>query len=65
MRLKAAGLESSPALIDQLDRTVMNDEPLYNSNFIDTFDDKPTIDKTKTRWAQQFIIYSLFTLVHR
>ena len=65
MRLKAAGVKFSPALIGQLARTVMNDAPLYSSNFIDLFDDKPIVDKIKTRWVQQFMIYSLFTLVHR
>ena len=65
MRLKAAGVKFSPTLIGQLARTVMNDAPLYNSNFIDLFDDKPIVDKIKTRWVQQFMIYSLFTLVYR
>ena len=35
MRLKAAGVKFSLALIGQLSRTVMNDAPLYNFIFID------------------------------
>ena len=65
MRLKAAGVKLYPALIGQLARTVINDAPLYNSNFIDPFDDKPIVDKIKTRWVQKFMVYSFFTLVHR
>ena len=43
MRLKAAGVKFSPALIGQLARTVMNDAPLYNSNFIySTINQSPT-----------------------
>ena len=64
MRLNAAGVKFSPALCGQLARTVMNDAPLYNPNFIDPFDDKPIVDKIKTRWVQQFMVYSIFTLVH-
>ena len=56
MRLKDAGVKSSPSLIGQLARTVMNDARLYNSNFIDPFDDKPIVDKIKTRWVQQFMV---------
>ena len=65
MRLKAAGVKFSPALIGQLSRTVMKDAPIYNTNFIDPFDDKSIVEKTNTRWVQQLIVYSLFTLVHR
>ena len=64
MRLKAAGAKFSPALIGQLARNVMNDAPLYNSKFIDLFDDKPIVDKIKTRWVQQLMVYSIFTLEH-
>ena len=64
MWLKAAGVNLSPALIGQLARSVMNDAPLYNSKFIDPFDDKPIVDKSKTRWVQQFMVHSIFTLVH-
>ena len=64
MRLKAAGVKLSPVLIGTLSRTVMKYALLYNSNFIDPFNDKPIVDKIKTRWVQQFMVYSLFTLVH-
>ena len=64
MRLKAAGVKISPTLIGQNAHTVMNDAPLYNSNFIDPFDDKPIVNKIKTRWVQQFMVYNVFTLVH-
>ena len=64
MRLKAAGVNFSPVLIDQLARTVTNDAPIYNSNFIDSFDDKSIVNKIKTRWVQQSMVYSIFTLVH-
>ena len=59
MRLKAAGVKFSPALIGQLARNVINDAPLYNSNFIDSFDDKPIVDKIKTRWVSSswYILY--------
>ena len=52
MRLNAAGVKFSPALCGQLARTVMNDAPLYNSNFIDPFDDKTFVNKIKTGWVQ-------------
>ena len=43
MRLKAAGVKFTPSLIGQLARTVMNDAPLYNSNFIySTINQSPT-----------------------
>ena len=64
MQLRAAGFGFSPALIGHMARTVMIDTPLHNSNFIDLFVDKPVVDKIKTRWAQQFMVYSLFKLVH-
>ena len=64
MRLKAAGVKLSPVLIGTLSRTVMKYALLYNSNFIDPFNDKPIVDKIKTRWVQQFMVYSLFTLAH-
>ena len=53
MRLKAAEVKFSPVLIGLLACTVMNDAPLYSSNFIDPFDDKPIVDKIETRWVQQ------------
>ena len=62
--LKAAGVKISPTLIGQNARTVMNDAPLSNSNFIDPFDDKPIVDKIKTPWVQQLMVYSIFTLEH-
>ena len=65
MWLKAAGVKFSPDLIGQLARTFMNDAPLYNSSFIDQLDDKPVVDKIKTRWVQQLMVYCLFTLVHK
>ena len=64
MRLKAAGVKFSPTLIGQLARTVMYECAMIQFNSIDPFDDKPIVNKVKTRWVLQFMVYSIFTIVH-
>ncbi|KAF0767390.1 hypothetical protein AaE_002854, partial [Aphanomyces astaci] len=54
-RLKSAGVKFSPALLVQLARMVVDNAPVYNSTFQDPFDNKPIVDKIKTRWIQQFM----------
>ena len=64
MRLKAAEVRFLPALIGQIGCTVMNDAPLYYSNFIDLFDGKPIVDRIKKRWVEHFMVLIISALVH-
>ena len=53
--LKSAGVKFYPAFLVQLRRVVVDNAPVYNSTFLDPFDNKPIVDKFKTRWIQQFM----------
>ena len=66
MRLKAAGVKFSQALIGQLARTVTKDAPVYNYNFIDPFDDN--LSSTRSRHdglsSSWYIVY-LHLYIHK
>ena len=55
-RLKAAGVKFSPALLGQLARSIVDDAPVFNSDYIDPCTQHPLKNKITTRWIQQLIV---------